>query len=288
MAEQIKNLSWFPGHMKKAANELANTLSRVDLVIEVGDARAPYSSLNSYLDKMIQGKKKIIVYSKKDLADPQRTRLALDTFKKEGIDSFVLDFKNREDISFLLHYLSGIKSTKALKYERYGLATPPLRAMVIGIPNVGKSTLINSLVGKKKAAVANKPGETKVQTLIKVSERLELYDTPGILQPNYDDKNALRHLAWLGSLNDQAIPIQDIMLSLTDFLLKNYKESLYSYYKIPLSRELNKETFLYAVAEERKFLLSGGDLDLNRAGEAFLKEFRAGQIVKCVVDDVKA
>jgi ribosome biogenesis GTPase A len=288
MSPQVNNLSWFPGHMKKAADELAKTLKLVDIVVEVGDSRAPVSSLNSYLDKMIQGKKKIILFSKKDLSDPQRLAFFLNEYKQKGIEALALDFQSKEDIAYLMRYLGGVKSTKALKYERYGLATPPLRALVIGIPNVGKSTLINSLVGKKKARVANKPGETKAQQLVRVLDKLELFDTPGILQPNYDDKNALMRLAWLGSLNDQAIPLEEVCSSLAAFLLRNYRSYLCKHFNLDEKAELNPGNLFNAIADSRQFLLPGGEKDETRAKAAFLKEFRAGEIVKCVVDDVRA
>lgn len=287
-SNQLKNMSWFPGHMKKAIDEIKKSLHLVDVVIEVGDSRAPVSSLNSLLDKVIEGKKKVLLFSKKDLADESKLSVFINKYKQNGIESLALDFKSPDDIRRLIKYLGTIKTTKSLKYERYNLAVPPLRALIIGIPNVGKSTLINSLVGKKKTNVANKPGLTKTQQLVKIGDKFELFDTPGILQPNYEDKKAIMHLAWLGSISDDAIPIEDVYDSLKEFLLKNYLSSLYEHYSIDKTISLTSDNLFNEIAKSRKYILPGNKLDISRAKIAFLKEFRLGNISKCVVDDVQA
>jgi len=283
---QMKNMSWYPGHMKKALDEIKKSLKIVDLVIEIGDSRAPESSLNSMLDSITQGKKKIILFSKKDLSDQVKVNKWIEIYKGRGIDCFSLDFKDPAQIKNVLKYLTSIKSTKALKYERYNMAVPPLRALVVGIPNVGKSTLINSLVGKKKAQVANKPGLTRTQQLVKLGDKLELFDTPGVLQPNYEDKKAVMHLAWLGSIADQAIPIEQVYSTLAEFMLSDYLDSLYEHYQIDRSVVLSKENIFKTIGQARHFILPQGEVDISRAKIAFLKEFRGGQIVRCVVDDV--
>lgn len=286
MGEQIKNMSWYPGHMKKALDEIKKSLHIVDAVLEIGDARAPYSSLNEALDRTIGDKRKIIIFSKKDLSDEEKVKKYLAVYASKGIEALALDFKDKKDIAFLLKYLSSVKSTKALRYERYGLAVPPLRCLIVGIPNVGKSTLINSLVGKKKTSVANKPGQTKTQQLVKLGDRLEMFDTPGILQPNYEDKSSIMRLAWIGSVADDALPIEEVYASLASFVLKEYRQSLYSHYSIPSTTELNEGNIFFEIGKERKFLLPGNEIDIARAKTTFLKEFRAGEIERCVVDNV--
>jgi ribosome biogenesis GTPase A len=280
------NINWFPGHMKLAIDDIKKVLPLVDAVIEIGDARAPFSSLNNLLDKIIVGKKKILIFSKEDLADPIKLKKAMNKYAAEGIETRAINIKDPKDIKELLTYLSSIKTSRAMKYARYNLAVPPLRALVVGIPNVGKSTLINSLVGKYMAKVANKPGETKAQQLVKLGDRLELFDTPGVLQPNYEDKQAIMHLAWLGSLNDDSLPLEKVYSSLAEFMISEYLKSIYTRFGIPEDISLSKENLYEEIAKARKYMLAGNQYDIQRAKAMFTKEFRSGEIALTVVDDV--
>ncbi len=281
----INNINWFPGHMKKAFDQIKQVLPSIDLVVEIGDGRAPKSSLNPYLDKLVENKNKLVVFSKKDLSDLAKLEKFILEYKKRNIPAIYMDFKSKQDIKNLVQVMEATKTKKENKYLKYGLVPPAKRCLIIGIPNVGKSTLINSIANRKATSVANKPGHTKSQQLIKVSSKLELVDTPGILPPNYDDKLASLHLAWIGSIKDEAIDIEQIYTSLDQFVIENYPNYVYQRYNIDRSIQLTKENFYLEIAKARNFILKDNQLDINRAKVTFLNEFRLGVLGKVVVDD---
>lgn len=285
---QYQNIHWFPGHMKVALDGIKKLLPQTDLVIEIGDARAPVSSFNLLVEKLVSGKRIVRLYSKKDLADEEKLKEILDKNKKEGKYALALDIKNKNDIKQLVRYLSSIKSNKQERYERLGLATPPTKALIVGIPNVGKSTLINSLVGSKKASVANKPGHTKAPQMIKVSDKFVLFDTPGVLEPNYEDKDILVRLAWLGSIKLEILPLEELTDTLLDFLLTNYKQGLIDRYSLTLDESNTIDEVFIQIATNRRYLNNGGILDIERARLSVLKDFQSGLLGKVVVDNVNS
>lgn len=283
---QYQNIHWFPGHMKVALDGIKKLLPQTDLVIEIGDARAPVSSFNLLVEKLVSGKRIVRLYSKRDLADEVKLQIILEKNKKEGKYALALDLKKKNDIKQLVRYLSSIKSSKQERYERLGLTTPPTKALIVGIPNVGKSTLINSLVGSKKASVANKPGHTKSTQMIKVSDKFVLFDTPGVLEPNYEDKDILVRLAWLGSIKLEILPLKELTDTLLDFLLKNYKQELIDRYSLVLEKNNMTDEVFNQIAANRRYLTSGDILDIERTRLSVLKDFQSGLLGKVVVDDV--
>lgn len=279
---ELREINWFPGHMKKAINQMKEKLDRCDGVIEIGDARAPYSSFPSYLDKLTENKAKVFVFSKADLADPDVLKAQMEDFKKRGIEPFLFDLRDKKSSKILLSYLQTVKTKQDARYAKLGFPAPAKRFMVLGIPNVGKSTLINTLSGKKKAPVENRPGKTRDEPLLRVSDKIYVHDTPGILEPNYEDKEAIAKLAILGSVRMDILPL----VALTDFmlqiLLEHYRDRIEKRYEIT-EQENDEETFK-EIARKKKLLLAGGVPDSERARKLVLSELRNGTLGRLSLD----
>lgn len=281
-----QGIHWFPGHMRAALEAIKERLRIVDLAIVIGDARAPISSINPYLEAVLEGKEKVLLLAKADLADASR----FDAIKKHYQSSykkvFFVDLKASREVNFIKKQLLQIETPKSEKYQRLGLAHPPLRALVVGIPNVGKSTFINAVAQKHKAGVANTPGFTRSQQLVKVSDTFELYDTPGVLSPNYDDRSVAMRLAWLGSLKLDILPRHELVAALAEFLLREYRDNLYNRYQI-VSDPYSVYEAVSAIALNRHYRQREGGLDLERAELALLKDFQSGSLGRVVVDDLE-
>ncbi len=279
-----KGINWFPGHMAQALNIISKVLPTIDAIITIADGRAPISSINPYLQTIVQNKTQILIFSKKDLTDLNAFSNFKNLFPQYQKILFA-NLTNQKEIKYLLQEIQTIETKKTEKYKRYNLKTPPLRAMVVGIPNVGKSTFINLLSGKKKASVGNLPGWTRSQQLIRVNDKLELLDTPGILPSNYEDKSCALHLAWLGSMKQEILPVDYLCDTLADFVSSKYMNYITNRYDI---RTYNSsQEFFNELALKRGFKLPGEVLDIDRAKKMFLKEFQQGILGKVIVDEPK-
>lgn len=280
---QINEINWYPGHMQKAIRRIQEKLKQCDGVIEICDARAPFSSYPDYLDKITQGKAKVIVFSKIDLADPIIFEKHKSKLKENGVEPFAFDLRDKRSGKELLRYLSSVKTSQDKRFEKLNLPLPTKRFIVIGIPNVGKSTFINSLAGKKKAQVENRPGKTRSEPLIHVSDKIYIFDAPGVLEPNYEDKNVIAKLALLGSVKQDILPKVALSDYLLDFLREKYPENITKRYE-GIDVSLVGEEFFSQLAKIRQFMLNG-ELDTDRARTTFLSEFRSGQMGRISLDD---
>lgn len=281
---QQKSVHWFPGHMQKAMRQIEEKLKLIDIVIEIVDSRAPSSSKNKFLEKLTKNKKRIIVMSKKDLADSTLLKKWEEKYKLEGYYPVPCDLNNNQDINSILKAIQVVGKDKIDRDIRRGMKPQPIRIMVIGIPNVGKSTLINRLSKRGSASTANTPGHTRSQQWIRVDKTLELLDTPGILPPHYDSQKEAINLALIGSMKLETISVSDLVSELLIILRKNHLDKLIERYS--LDKYDTDFDILEGIAKRRGLLLSQGQYDVEKAEILLLKEFKEGLIVKTIVDEL--
>ena len=281
---QQKNVHWFPGHMVKAMRQIEERLKVIDIIIEVVDARAPISSKNPFLEKITQNKKRLIVFSKKDLCDKDAVLPFLDYYKNLNYSAVVCDLNKPQDIKLLVQKAFELGKERQEKYLRRGMKPQPLRVMILGIPNVGKSTLINRLCKRNAASSRNTPGHTKAQQWVRISDQFELLDTPGILQPHYEDNNIALRLAWIGSIKENILPLDDLYQNLINFLMRKYPNELKARYQ--LNDLVDVGQISEDIGRNRNLLLKGGEIDFESVSRLVLREFKDGVITPVVVDEV--
>ena len=279
MAQQIH---WFPGHMNKALNEVENKVKLVDVIIELLDARAPISSINENLEKLIQNKKKIVVLTKIDLADPEATKQWVEELKKKYDCILTLDLKNNSAEAILSKAVISLGKDKWAKEMAKGMKPQPIRTMIVGIPNVGKSSLINRLAKRKAAGVQNKPGFTRGEQWIKVNKDFLLLDTPGILPMSYENQKKAANLALIGAIREDILPNEELGERLLEYLRNQYPSALNERFGILVIEDRIK--VLNQIAEKRKLVDSVGQNDLIRAEALLLKEFKDGLLGKITLE----
>ena len=269
----MAEIHWFPGHMKKALNNVEEKIKLVDVIVELLDSRAPLSSVNDDLAKLIQNKKRVIVLSKNDLADKEQTKKWVEYFKKDNDIVIDLDLSQQNSGKAIQNAVVKVGKSIWDKQKARGMKPQPIKTMIIGIPNVGKSSLINRFAKRSAAGVENKPGFTRGQQWIKVSNEFVLLDTPGILPMNYENKKKAMNLALLGSIREDILPTEDMARALVDFLRSHYPSSLKGRFDIETIGEFND--VINGICDRRK-LLSNGTNDLERAYKLLLTEFKNG------------
>ena len=278
-----KNIHWFPGHMKKALIELQEKVKLVDLIIEILDARAPFSSRNPYFTNIAQGKKRLIILNKNDIAD-------LKDFDKNAakLNDFDVviesNLTNKNDYKSLFNEITKISDERKEKFLKKGMKPQLLRAMVIGIPNVGKSSFINYLNNKNSAAVGNTPGFTKANKWIKVDNLFYLLDTPGILPANYEDERTKINLALIGSIKQEILPIDLLANELIELIKEKYMEEFNNKYSTDFKKECGSAEIFEKIATKRGFLLKAGVPDIEKAQTLLLNDFKNGKICKVRLD----
>lgn len=276
------NLQWYPGHMTKAKRQMQEDLKLIDLIIELVDARIPLSSRNPDIDELGKNKSRLILLNKSDLADEKYNEEWTKYFQQKGF--FVLKVNARSGVG--LKAIQGV-ITEACKEKierdrRRGIKNRPIRAMVVGIPNVGKSTFINSYAGKACTKTGNKPGVTRGKQWIRLNKSLELLDTPGILWPKFEDQEVGKRLAYIGSIKDEILNLEELSLLLLEYIRENYPGMLTARYGI--SEEGTPLSMLEGIAENRKCLVRGQALDYAKAAGILMEEFRNGKLGRITLE----
>lgn len=278
------NINWYPGHMKKTKELLEENLKLVDIVIELLDARIPISSKNPQIDKIIGDKPRIVLMNKSDLASQEANDMWKNFFASKGIPVLFINATYNTGTEKIIDEIQNILKEKIDKRKARGIKHTVVRAMIVGIPNVGKSTLINSLAGRKGARTGNRPGVTKCKQWIKLRGNIELLDTPGILWPKFEDKTVGLKLAFTGAIRDEVVDVETLALKLLESILKTNKTLLEVRYGLEIDEEDTALSVMEAIAKRRGCIIRGGEPDYTRVSGIILDEFRSGTIGRITLD----
>ncbi len=279
-------INWYPGHMTKTRRMLQENLKMIDVVVEILDARAPLASRNPDFDDLFAGKLRVVLLNKSDLADSNATKRWITHFNRRGIEAVGISATggSAKKIAVALIEKAAKPRVDAMKLKGINKV---VRCMIVGIPNVGKSTLINRIAGQSRAEVGDKPGVTRGKQWVKITPYLELMDTPGMLWPKLEDQELAKHLAYLGSIKDEIMDSEELALDMLALLQATAPAQVMERYT-KLTPETPKEDLLKAVCLSRGFLLRGGELDTERAAHVSLDEFRAGKVARVTLEQPEA
>lgn len=276
------NYQWYPGHMTKAKRQMQEDIKLIDLVIELVDARIPMSSRNPDIDELGKNKFRLILMNKADLADPECSRAWSNYFREKGFSVILLDARSKNGMKDVTNAILSACSEKIERDRKRGIKNRPVRAMVVGIPNVGKSTFINSYAGKACAKTGNKPGVTKGKQWIRFGKNVELLDTPGILWPKFEDQNVGLRLAMIGSINDEILNTDELAIEMIRFLKEQYPGLLAARYEVEESR--TEAELLCDIALRRQCLGKGGEADYSKAAALLIDDFRSGRLGRITLE----
>lgn len=276
---EIASIQWFPGHMAKTRRLIKSNLPLVDAVVEILDARIPLSSQNPEMQKLTQGKPRMFLLNKSDMADEKETAKWIAYYKKQGITAIAVDCKNGKGIkNFIPALKNNVLKELIEKRKSKGMTGMDLRIMIVGIPNVGKSSFINKMANSKRAKVEDRPGVTRTKQWVKLGDGIEMLDMPGVLWPKFDDQSVARKLAFTGAVKDDIIDIESLSFLLLENLKTDYSAQLEARYKITIDSDDDGRAMLEKIARKRGMLISGGEINYERAAITVLDEFRAAKI----------
>lgn len=289
------SINWYPGHMAKTKKQIIQDLKIVDIVIELLDARIPVSSQNPNIAEITKNKKKIIVLNKCDLSDDKQNKLWIEYFKKKGIPAVLVDSNTGREIDECVRQIEKIMQVDLDAHAEKGRTGRKIRAMILGIPNVGKSSFINRISKRTTAGVGNKPGVTKQKQWIRINEKIELLDTPGVLWPKFESEEVALHLCFTGSIKEEILDKVEIAYQLTKFLLENYRTKLCERYKIEnedIERILGQDQpennniyeIMLEIGKKRGCIMAGGRIDEEKTSRLILDEFKNGKLGKITIE----
>ena len=277
-------IQWYPGHMTKTKRLIEENIKLVDIVIELLDARAPYSTKNPDIDKLAKGKMRLIVLNKSDLADPKLLKAWTDWYSSSHVKVIEIIATSGKGMKEVTAAAEEMLREKIEKDKARGRIYRPIRAMIVGIPNVGKSTFINTLVGKGSTKTGDKPGVTRGKQWVKIKKGFELLDMPGILWPKFEDQEVAKKLAYLGSIKDEILDTRELAMSFLELGAKRFKNKLEERYKLEITDEMTPYDMLLAIGNKRGFITPGGGVDENRTALVILDEYRSGKIGRVTVE----
>lgn len=285
MTDDRMNIQWYPGHMTKTCRQIEQDLRLVDAVCEIVDARIPASSRNPDIDAICGDKPRMVILNRIDMADARMTDIWSSFLRAKGFAVVRTDCKNRRGLEKFLPAVRELLAEKLRRYAEKGFVNKPLKLMVVGIPNVGKSTFINQIAGRKGAKAENRPGVTRGKQWVTVDRGLLLLDTPGILWPKFDDEEVGRRLAYTGAVKDDVMDTETLAANLMAMLWRRYPDALRERYKLDPAEDDSGFALLEQAAAKRGFLLSGGVLDTERMARILLEEFRSCKIGRFTLED---